>query len=121
MKQRPISVTVLAWVYIAAGAVGFAYHLKDFTARPFQFENLWIEFVRILAIVSGAYMLRGKNWARWLAMAWIAFHVAISFFHSWGQLAMHAAVLVTFAVVLFRRPATEYFRGAGSSGNDSRQ
>ncbi len=34
-------------------------------------------------------MLRGSNWARWLALAWIAFHVFLSFLHSWQQVLVH--------------------------------
>jgi len=96
---------------IAAGLLGIAYHFTEFKfQRPFDYEIVWITLVRLLAIVSGVYMLRGQNWARWLAVVWIAFHVVISIFHPWSQLAIHALILVVFAFILFRQPATEYFR-----------
>jgi hypothetical protein len=60
-------------------------------------------------VIAGVYMLRGANWARWLAIAWIAFHVGVSYFHSWGEMAMHAAILVVFAYILLRPAAAEYF------------
>ena len=39
-----------------------------------------MELTELLAMVSGAFMLRGHNWARWLALAWIIFHVILSIF-----------------------------------------
>ena len=71
-----------------------------------------ILFVRLLAIVCGVFLLRGRDWARWLAMAWIAFHVGLSYFHSTAQMAFHAVVLVIFAVVLFQPAANRYFAPA---------
>jgi hypothetical protein len=65
-----------------------------------------------MAIVAGAFMLRGSNWARWLAMVWIASHVVISIFHSPFELALHIVVCALFAWFLFRPLATLYFRGA---------
>ena len=32
-----------------------------------------------------------QNWARWLALAWIIFHVGLSLFHPIGELAFHVA------------------------------
>jgi hypothetical protein len=77
-NKRPLSVTIIACVYIAVGAIGFVYHFTEFHARDaFQYDAVWVELVRFLAITAGAFMLRGHNWARWLALAWIAFHVII--------------------------------------------
>jgi len=113
MNKRPISVTLLADLLIVAGAVGIAYHFTDFRgARPGEYFGVLA--VRLLAIVCGVFLLRGQGWARWLAMAWIAFHVGLSYFHSMQQMAMHAVVLLVFAVVLFRSAANRYFRGGGT-------
>jgi hypothetical protein len=54
-------------------------------------------------------MLRGANWARWLAVSWIAFHVCVSYFNGWGEMAMHAVILVVFVATLFNKSAGEYF------------
>ena len=113
MKQRPLSVTLVSWLYIATGALGLAFHLTDFRSqRPFQFDIAGVALVRFLAIVSGVFLLRGANWARWLAVAWIAFHVVISVFHSWVQVAVHGALCTVIAYLLFRRRAGQYFRAA---------
>jgi hypothetical protein len=57
-------------------------------------------------------MLRGRNWARWLALAWMAAHVAISVFHRMPELIIHCAMLILIGVVLFRRAARQYFGAA---------
>ncbi len=56
-------------------------------------------------------MLRASNRARWLSMAWIGFHVMISFFQTRVEVAVHTLVFAGFAVILFLPRSGEYFRG----------
>ena len=112
MPKRPLSVTIIACVLAAAGLMGIVYHLGEFKPQhPFQYEIAWITLVRLLAVVAGVYMLRGKNWARWLALAWMAFHVVVSAFHSLPELALHVLFLAVFAYFLLGASASAYFRG----------
>ncbi len=86
MNQRPISVTVIACLYVATGAIGFAYHAGEFRGgQPVRFELSGIELIRIGAVVSGVFMLRGRNWARWLALVWMGYHVVLSAFHGFSR------------------------------------
>lgn len=95
------------------GAIGFAYHLTDFQPQhPFQYDVVWVELVRLTAIICGVYMLRGHNWARWLALAWIALHVVVSAFHTLSELAIHSLFCAVIAWLLFRPVATRYFRAS---------
>jgi hypothetical protein len=64
MNKRPLSVAVIGCLYILTGVIGFAYHFTGFKARPFQYNILWVELLRLVAIVCGVCMLRGSNWAR---------------------------------------------------------
>ena len=115
MNKRPLTITILACVLMAAGAIGIAYHLSDFNAKhPFEYESIWILLVRLTAIVSGVFMLRASNWARWLSLAWIAFHLILSFFHSVREVAVHGLVFALFAYLLFRPEARAYFSQAGA-------
>jgi len=108
-------VTILGCVYIGVGAIGFVYHLTEFLARgTSRYEDVWVELVRFLAIVSGVFMLRGQNWARWLALAWIAFHVVLSAFHSVSEFAVHCLFFAVIAWFLLRPEAARYFRGLRS-------
>ena len=100
LNPRPLPVTVIACVYIVMGAVGFVYHLGD---------SVWVELLRLAAIVCGAFMLRGCNWARWLAVAWIGFHVVLSAFHTLSEFAIHVLFFAAIAYALFRPTANRYF------------
>jgi len=72
-------------------------------------DTLVISFVRVLAILAGVFMLRGHNWARWLAVAWAAFHVIVSIWHTPFEVVMHIVVLLVVVYILFRRASAEYF------------
>src|SRR5262245_58672368 len=110
MKRRPLIVSIVGWLFIATGTIGLVYHLSDVKmSRPFQSELAWISLVRVLAIISGVYLLLGRSWARWLALAWITFHVVISFFHSWQQVVVHVLFFVLVAYCLHRPEARAYF------------
>src|SRR6266850_5711126 len=113
MNKRPRSVAVISCLMVAAGVVGLAYHLSEFKAQhPFSYDIVWVSLVRLLAIVCGVYMLRGGNWARWLTLVWIAYHVILSAFHSLDELVMHGLLFAAFAYFLFRPQAAQYFRPA---------
>lgn len=73
-----------------------------------QPDGVWIEITEALAILAGAFMLRGRNWARWLALAWMAFHVAISF-GAVREFAIHCVIFAGIAWLLFRADARQYF------------
>ncbi len=111
MNQRPLPVTIIAALYIVMGIVGVAYHLTDLNLRsPFQNDILWIEFVRLLAVVAGVFLLLGRNWARWLAVLWMAFHVVVGALHSTFEFAVHGVLCAAIGWFLFRPTATRYFR-----------
>src|ERR1700744_4799674 len=92
-NTRPLSITIIGWLYIVVGAVGFVYHFNEFGGQPFRSEIVWTELVRLAAVVSGIYMLRGHNWARWLALAWIGAHVILSALNSLAEVAAHVVFL----------------------------
>jgi hypothetical protein len=115
---RPQSVTILAWVYIAVGTVGFAYHFTEIYAKNGLRDSILTETVEVPAIVSGAFMLRGQNWARWLAIAWMAFHVVLSAFGAFRELAIHLLFCAAIAWILFRPAAVRYFRGERMGGHE---
>jgi hypothetical protein len=110
-KKRPISITTLSWLYIVVGALGTAAHYADFrTHKPMLNEVVWITVLGAAAIVAGVFMLRGRDWARWLALAWMATHVVISALNLMHGLLIHIVLLVLFSYILFRPEAREYFR-----------
>ncbi|MBI5473234.1 MAG: hypothetical protein HY961_12895 [Ignavibacteriae bacterium] len=109
--KRPVSVTIVAFLFIAAGIVGLVYHATEFDMRAqFQTDRLLILFVRLMAFVGGVYLLRGANWARWLVVAWIGYHVVLSIGHSTSELVMHSVIFVGVTALLFLPGASKYFR-----------
>jgi len=111
-NKRPVSVLILASIYILVGAVGFAFHFHELLAA--QRDAVLVEITELLAMVSGVFLLRGQNWARWLALAWIAFHVVLSAFHPVRELVAHSIFCVVIAWVLFRPASARYFKGSSS-------
>ena len=111
IKKCPLSVAVVSCLMAAAGVLGIiAQPVRFWTEHRFESDMIWAGLVSAAAAVSGMYMLRGINWARWLAMGWIAFHVALSFFHAWQQMALHGVIFLAFAYFLFRPEAQAFFR-----------
>ena len=118
MTRRPIAVTIIACLLLLVGVAGSIFHFRELGPHEaFRGANIWIFVVEFVAIVCGAFLLRGQNWARWLAIAWIAFHVVISFFDSGRRVATHLVILLLFAYFLFRPEARAYFRGKEAKGN----
>jgi hypothetical protein len=93
------------------GVIGLASHFTEFRAQSlFQSDIIGIGLTQLTAVVCGMYLLRGHDWARWLALAWIAFHVILSAFHAPGELAIHSLFCALVGYFLFRPKATRYFR-----------
>ena len=104
--KRPIAVLFLSSLYIAVGTIGFAVNFPKLIAL--QQDSIWIELTELLALLAGAFMFRRRNWARWLALVWMAFHVAISF-PVVRQVVTHSIIFALIAWVLFRPDARRYF------------
>src|SRR4051794_36187885 len=102
-----LPVILVACLYLAVGIGGSIAHFSD-RREP---DWIWVEFTELLAIVCGAFLLRGRNWARWLAVAWMAFHLVISF-GDWRLFGIHSLILVLIVWCLFRADASRFFQDA---------
>jgi hypothetical protein len=117
MNKRPVSVTIVAALYVMVGTVGFAVHGREALARhAFQYDDALIELTELIAILCGVFLLQGRSWARWLTLTWIAAHAAFSFFDSRQRGAVHALFLVAIAYALFRPDARIYFQHSDEVG-----
>lgn len=113
-KDRPLAITGVSWLYIVVGAVAFVYHSPELW--PPHGDAILVECVELIGVTAGVFMLRGHDWARWLALAWAVFHVAITAFPPFHGLAAHVLVAAGIAWILLRSDAQQYFRGrAGAS------
>lgn len=126
MMRRPRSITFIAWLFILVGAAGLLNDLWPLltpdAARQLtklkadglaDLVPAWTS--RLLAIVGGAGLLRGHNWARWLLVAWMVFHIGLSLVHSLAEFLTHGAVFAPLLYLLFRRSAEPYFHDENAS------
>lgn len=104
---RPLAVLLVSCLYMAVGAIGIVAHFPELMAR--QSDSVLIEVTELLALVAGVFLFRGHNWARWLALIWMAFHVAISF-PVIRQVVVHSIIFGLIAWALFRSDARRYFK-----------
>lgn len=111
MNHRPLAVTGIAWLFIVVGILDIAAQGTRIDLRhPFAHDVGWVVALGLVAIVAGVFLLRGQNWARWLAIAWMAFHVGISLFDAASKAVVHSIVLVLIAYGLLSQPSAKYFR-----------
>ena len=109
--KRPFSVAFLGWLFIVVGPAALCYHLVRGRL------DLWmipIALVEITAVVAGIYLLKGCNWARWLVLAWLAFHVVVRAFDSLPSSVPHLLLLIACGYFLFTPPDSTYFNAAPS-------
>jgi len=89
------------------GILNTAWHLWK---GAFDRWMIAILFLTVSAIVAGVFLLRGARWARWLALAWIAFHVVVSALNSVWDTLPHASLLLVIGYVLLGPATAEYYR-----------
>jgi hypothetical protein len=125
--RRPHPITIIAWLFVAVGAAGMLNDLWPLLT-PGAAQQLaklkadgladlgpaWTS--RLAAIIGGVALLRGRNWARWLLVAWMVFHIGLSAFHSWMELLIHSAVFLPILYFLFRGPSDLYFQTSKGPG-----
>jgi uncharacterized membrane protein YgdD (TMEM256/DUF423 family) len=110
--KRPLLVTIVGLIFILTGAAGVTLHATEIKLQeqPFHNDAVYALLVSVLALVCGIYLLLRRNWARWIAVAWLVFHVVLSAFHSPRELLIHSALLVVLTYLLFRASSSTYFR-----------
>lgn len=107
--RRPLIITLLGWMLIAVGALECASHAVSIRP-PLHWKDLGLPLFELIILVSGIFLLRGRAWARWVALAWIGFHVGISFVNSVRAGLIHTAIFALFAWLLFQPDVNAWFR-----------
>jgi hypothetical protein len=107
--KRPLSVTIMSFVFIIAGVSGIVYHFADLKNAT-EITVAWVLFVRLLAVAGGWFAFRGRSWARWLLLAWIVYHVYVSLYHTIDEIAIHVVFTMLTLFALFNKKANAYFR-----------
>jgi len=108
MPRRPLSITIISWILIVFGSIALLSGVLPLS----DIKSHWyVHLSRILEIVAGVFMLYGRNWARWLLVAWIAFHIVVGALNGLVSLAMHVVIFSVILFFVFRRDANVYFAG----------
>jgi hypothetical protein len=113
-------IALVAGLLIAVGGLGLLNDLLPLVTSDAAVElaklraDGWSDLapawgLRALAIVGGVGLMRGRNWARWLVVAWMVVHLGISAFHSIDEVFVHLGIFVPITVILFRSRAAAYF------------
>lgn len=103
---RPFEVTFLGWLFIVVGILSTAHHLVKGSLDRWMIA---IVLVGAIAVVAGIFLLRSANWARWLVLAWLAFHVVASALNSMWDALPHLVLLLVIGYVLLGPPTSKYF------------
>jgi len=110
MNKRPMLLIIVSAVFILVGLGSFSAGLWPvLSSRTVPLDSVIVMVSGLTALISGVFMLRGANWARWLCIAWLVFHVALGFWHPLSKLVTHAVILVVVALILFRTSAARCF------------
>ena len=111
-RARVTSMIVVGVVFIALGVLdvwrGVAPLFGSGPPRHLANDDLLVLAIGVAALVGGTFVIRGRNWARWLLAAWMLLHVAISIAHP-AQLLAHLAIFGFIAFLLFRPAASPHF------------
>lgn len=118
MNSRPRSITVISWLFIIFGIIALLSGVLPIgnvtlSQRIAELKSHWyVHLSRLIQIVAGVFMLYGRNWARWLVVAWIAFHLVVGYLNGPVALLTHVVIFSVILFFLFRRPASAYFAGS---------
>ena len=124
MKERPTSVTVIAWFLIVMGVISIISSIislfnpnpmvEEIMSRsplPVPIQQLLSYAGIAVSIVSGMYMLDGVNWARFLYVIWSVIGILISIITLPNLIFIIPGLVLLIIIIfyLFRPKANDYF------------
>jgi hypothetical protein len=110
MRKPPLSIMVIAALFLAVGGLDLYRGLVPLFQARLAGDDVLVFALGAAAVVGAVFLLYGRNWARWLLAAWMAFHVVVSFGHPQFQLIAHVVIFGLIAFALFRGQVAGYFR-----------
>ena len=113
VEKRPRSIIVIGLLFILLGIITLVHAVMELINADQRLSDLqrhWMIYLSgFAAIVGGAFLLKGHNWARWLLVLWMIFHIVVGALHGLAPLLTHAVIFSVILFFLFRRPASTYF------------
>ena len=130
MKQRPKSISIIAWILIVIGAISLittsaminnpvTRDLMNNSPIPVPAQYIISYLGLFVTIISGIAMLNGKNWSRYLYIIWslIGFTISITTFPIKTAIIPGFLVFLVAVYFLLRREANEFFTQTRKNGN----
>lgn len=112
IRNRPWPVVIVCLMFVVAGAVGFIYHFPDlFRSGSELYDAIGVGALRLIAVICAILLWMGVGWARWLAIAWLLYHVFIGAQHSTSQVVNHVIILIFVALFLYLPKSRAFFNG----------
>ena len=112
MRGRVVSVLAVGVLFLFLGALdayqGIVPIASSIRRSRLAGDDVLVLAIGIAALIGGWQLLRGRSWARWLLVAWMALHVAISVGRP-SALGAHLAIFGSIAFLLFRSGAAPHF------------
>jgi uncharacterized membrane protein HdeD (DUF308 family) len=112
VERRPPSIVVISFLFILLGIITLVHAVMELintTDRLTDLKSHWMIYLSAFAaIVGGVFLFKGHNWARWLLVLWMAFHIVVGALHGIVPLLTHVVIFSVIFVFLFRRPASAY-------------
>lgn len=117
--RRPLSLTIIGWLFILVGGVALLAGLLPLVGAGAEGDVAEFEqhsaakyglmlLTRAVALVSGAFLLRGAGWARRLLALWMGFHLVLSARHSPPEFVTHALLFAPIVYFLYRDDAARF-------------
>lgn len=118
---RPLSVTIIGWFLVVTTVTSLPMTIRSSSRRAFEkvaatrsvpvAVQQTVSIAAALAnLIGGYFLLRGKNWARYLVVAWSLAMLGYGFFVSPYRVPLLFGLPMTLlgGYFLFRRPASEF-------------
>jgi hypothetical protein len=111
--RLPSSILAVGVLFLALGALdvyqGAVPIVSSIGRSRIAGDDMLVLAIGVAAVVGGCQLLRARSWARWLLVAWMVLHVAISAGRP-AAFGAHLAIFGGIAFLLFRSRATPHFR-----------
>jgi len=110
--SRMRSILAVGVLFLALGAIdvyqGVVPIVSSIGRSRLAGDDVLVLAIGVAAFVGGWQLLRGRSWARWLLVAWMALHVAVGAGRL-STLGAHLAIFGCIAFLLFRSRAAPHF------------
>jgi hypothetical protein len=114
MTYRPISITIIGWILIVLGTLGLLDSIiatmvtnpstDEILAQspiPIPIQHAMSIAGSVVTLVSGYFLLRGRNWARYLYVVWSAIGMVVALLTTRMKIMLIPGAIIFFVIAFF--------------------